>query len=95
MTSLVFLLLSVFVVIQSVYGIGILIFGVPTLLIYGLDYFSVIGLLIPSSILISILQIIKRRNIEISEVKLIPLATVGIGIATGSFFFIHFHFRTM
>jgi uncharacterized protein len=78
MIIIVFLLLSVFVVIQSVYGIGVLVFGVPTLLIYGLDYLSVVGVLLPSSVLISTTQILNQKNINIYETKLIPLAFLGI-----------------
>ena len=73
----------VFVFVQSVYGAGILIFGVPVLIIYGLDYLDIVGLLLPSSMIISTLQLFKNRNIKSSEVKFLPLAILGILIGLG------------
>jgi len=83
MTASAFILLMIFVLIQSIYGVGLLVFGVPVLLIYGLDYSAIVGLLLPSSIFISILQLFKNRNIKSSEIKLLPLAAFGIIIGLG------------
>jgi uncharacterized protein len=80
---LTFIVIMIFVVIQSIYGAGLLIFGVPFLIIYGLDYFEIVGLLLPSSIIISMLQLFKHRNIKIREEKLLPLAFLGIIIGLG------------
>ncbi|MBS0974920.1 hypothetical protein [Serratia rubidaea] len=46
-----------FSVIQSLFGMGILVFGTPTLLLLGYDFSSVLGLLLPSSVLISFTQL--------------------------------------
>ena len=70
----------IFVVIQSIFGAGLLIFGVPVLLLYGLDYLDIVGMLLPSSIAISMLQLFKHRNIKSTELKLLPLAILGITI---------------
>ena len=78
LTSLV--LLAVCVVIQSIYGVGLLIFGTPILLLNGVDFFSVLGFLLPSSIMISLIQIYETRESAIRETRLIPLATLGIFI---------------
>jgi hypothetical protein len=48
MTTSACILLMIFVIIQSVYGVGILVFGIPVLLICGLGYLDVLGLLLPS-----------------------------------------------
>ena len=76
LTTLV--LLAVCVVIQSIYGVGLLVFGTPILLLNGMDFFSVLGFLLPSSIVISVLQIYETRENVIREVNLIPLAIMGI-----------------
>ena len=72
------MLVMTFVVIQSVYGAGILIFGVPALILYGLDYLQILGLLLPSSVFISTLQLFAHRNVKVREVKYLPLASLGI-----------------
>ena len=77
-----FVLFSVFllIIIQSVYGVGILVFGVPTLILYGFEYLDIIGLLLPSSMMISTLQIFKNRTARGNELKHLPLAVFGVAI---------------
>ncbi|MNG81651.1 Sulfite exporter TauE/SafE [Serratia plymuthica] len=60
---LYFLVIALFAVIQSVFGMGILVFGTPTLLMLGFDFSSVLGLLLPSSVLISFTQATGARHI--------------------------------
>lgn len=52
-------------VIQSVFGMGILVFGTPTLLLLGFDFATVLGLLLPASISISLIQVIAGRHIPL------------------------------
>jgi uncharacterized protein len=87
MAILVFALVMLFVLIQSIYGAGILIFGVPVLMLYGLDYLEIIGILVPSSITISVLQLFKCRDIKSKEIKILPIAIIGIviGLSTSIF----------
>jgi uncharacterized membrane protein YfcA len=44
-------------IIQSIIGVGILLFGTPTLLLLGYTYIDTLALVIPSSLVISFLQI--------------------------------------
>ncbi|KAF0813463.1 hypothetical protein IGB42_01814 [Andreprevotia sp. IGB-42] len=56
-------LIAVLAVIQSVFGMGILVFGTPTLLLLGFDFTVVLGLLLPASMTISIIQVHAARQI--------------------------------
>ncbi|KAF3982326.1 MAG: hypothetical protein HFP81_01155 [Methylococcales symbiont of Hymedesmia sp. n. MRB-2018] len=47
-------------VIQSVFGVGVLLFGTPILLLLGYDFFNVLSILLPISIAINSLQILKH-----------------------------------
>ena len=85
-----FALFSVFllIIIQSVYGVGILIFGVPILILYGFEYLDIIGLLLPSSMTISTFQIFKNRTAISNELKHLPLAIFGVamGLVVAAYF---------
>ena len=56
------------IVVQSIFGVGLLLFGTPTFLILGYDFANTINILMPVSISISILQFFKS---EISDKKFI------------------------
>ena len=49
------------IVIQSVFGVGLLLFGTPSFLILGYDFANTINILMPVSITISILQYYKSK----------------------------------
>ena len=49
------------IVIQSVFGVGLLLFGTPSFLILGYDFANTINILMPVSITISILQFYKSK----------------------------------
>lgn len=49
-------------VVQSIFGIGILLFGTPILLLLGYGFVSVLGVLLPVSIAINTLQLIKHHE---------------------------------
>ena len=74
----IYILLAFCVLIQSIYGVGLLVFGTPILLIWGLDFTKVLGLLLPSSVLRSIMQIIRKKSPPIVETKMAPVAIVGV-----------------
>lgn len=57
----------VFAVIQSIFGMGILVFGTPTLLLLGYDFSTVLGLLLPSSVLISFTQAYTGRTLSMGR----------------------------
>lgn len=50
-------------IVQSVVGVGLLLFGTPTLLILGYSYTETIAMLVPASICISLLQIHRNYNL--------------------------------
>jgi uncharacterized membrane protein YfcA len=81
MLEVIIIILSI---IQSVFGIGLLIIGTPLLLILNYDFFNSLNILLPCSILISILQISNSRFIKKTNTKIIfsslPLIAFGIFI---------------
>ena len=78
MTTLVLFSIVLLIIVQSILGAGILIFGVPMLTIYGFEYLEIVGFLLPPSLTISILQIFKYRNIKTNEFRHLPIAILGI-----------------
>lgn len=55
-------LMFVLSLIQSVFGIGILVFGTPTLLLAGYGFNDTLLLLLPASITVSITQVVSARD---------------------------------
>ena len=78
MTILVIFSVFLLIIIQSMLGAGILIFGVPILTIYGFEYLDIVGLLLPSSMTISTLQLFKYWSVKTGEFKRLPVAILGI-----------------
>ena len=56
------LILSVLIIIQSIFGIGLLLFGTPTFLLLGYDFLNTLNFLLPISIIISFLQFISLKT---------------------------------
>jgi len=56
------LILLVLIIIQSIFGIGLLLFGTPTFLILGYDFFNTLNFLLPISIMVSFLQFISLKS---------------------------------
>ena len=56
------LILLVLIIIQSIFGIGLLLFGTPTFLILGYDFFNTLNFLLPISIIVSFLQFISLKT---------------------------------
>ena len=87
MLEIIIIFLSI---IQSIFGIGLLVIGTPLLLILNYDFFNVLSILLPSSILISILQINSSEATNNTNKKIIylsiPLIIFGI--------FIIFHYKS-
>ena len=57
-----FIIVSVLALFQSVFGVGLLLFGTPTFLFIGYDFESTLVLLLPVSIAVSFLQIINQKS---------------------------------
>lgn len=75
-----FLVVASFAVVQSIFGMGILVFGTPTLLLLGFDFSTVLALLLPSSVLISFTQVITSGAVEFQarEKKNIAMCTLFV-----------------
>ena len=84
------ILLTVIVtsVIQSIFGVGVLLFGTPLLLLLNYDFLEALVILLPISIAINLLQIIKHHTlIDIHFVKnvlryTIPFVVIFLFIVT-------------
>jgi hypothetical protein len=74
----VFLLMAACVLVQSIYGVGLLLFGTPILILNGMEFNAVLGLLLPSSILLSLFQFFGTRTLSINETEMIPIVVFGI-----------------
>ncbi len=53
---IVILVVAFFSIVQSLFGVGLLVFGTPTFLLLGASYVESVGYLLPSSLLLSALQ---------------------------------------
>jgi uncharacterized protein len=58
------ILISIFLIaiVQSIFGVGMLLFGTPILLLLGYSFVDALGVLLPISIAISTLQVIKHSD---------------------------------
>lgn len=55
--SILYFVIFLFSIVQSIFGVGLLLFGTPTLLLLGYPYDEILWMLLPASITISIVQI--------------------------------------
>ncbi len=75
-------------IVQSIFGVGVLLFGTPLLLLLGYEFIDVLSVLLPISICISCLQVIKHYDyIDAAFYKnvliyCIPLVVVFLLIVT-------------
>jgi uncharacterized membrane protein YfcA len=75
--------IAVLSVVQSIFGMGVLIFGTPTLLLLGYDFAEAISLLVPASFVISLLQVTTSRQDRVAvsrHLYLICLPGIGLGL---------------
>ena len=75
--------IAVLSVVQSVFGMGVLIFGTPTLLLLGYDFTEAICMLVPASFVISLLQLTTSRQDRVvvsRHLYLICLPGIGVGL---------------
>ena len=57
------LIIALCVLSQSLFGVGVLLWGTPALMLYGLSYVDVLNLLLPISLCISVSQVFVTRGI--------------------------------
>lgn len=70
-------------VVQSLFGMGVLVFGTPTLLLMGYDYPTTLGYLLPASFIISLLQVLPADSGRVPVSKylyLVCLPGIGVGL---------------
>ena len=75
------LIVFFFAFVQSVYGVGLLIFGTPLLILSSFSFVEALGVLLPSSALISLHQVFRYRKISVSEAT--SILPVIFGLALG------------
>lgn len=61
--------ITVFSIIQSIFGVGLLLFGTPTLLLMGYSYSVTLWILLPCSIVISLIQTVNNYNLVRAKKK--------------------------
>lgn len=81
----VYIAIFLFAIVQSVFGLGLLVFGTPTFLLLGFDFLDTLTYLIPASVTISILQIIDAKTEKPPISKSLYLLCLP-GIAIGLYF---------
>jgi hypothetical protein len=78
---------AVLAVVQSVFGVGILLFGTPVLLLLGLPFPAVLAYLLPCSIVVSVLQIVTTGGLTWEPIRrqfatfALPAVLVGTVVA--------------
>ena len=55
------IIITVLIIIQSIFGVGLLLFGTPSFLVLGYDFANTINILMPVSITISALQFFRSK----------------------------------
>lgn len=66
-------------VIQSIFGVGVLLFGTPILLLLGYEFVEALGVLLPVSIAINTLQVLRHyRDLDIAFYKNILIYSVPV-----------------
>ena len=88
LSELVILLLvvSFFTIVQSVFGVGLLVFGTPTLLLMGYSFPETLSYLLPPSIIVSFLQVYKGWNQIVLYrfnviIYILPMVVIGLLLA--------------
>ena len=74
------ILILFLIVFQSIFGIGLLVFGTPTLMILGYQYSDILSVLLPISCSISLIQIINARKHDVKTftIEFIKFSLPGI-----------------
>ena len=85
------------IIVQSIFGVGLLLFGTPTLLILGYDFANTINILMPVSISISLMQFFRseisdRKFIKEYNLFCLPFLIVFLLIALNLKYLIDFKF---
>tara|TARA_B100000795_G_scaffold86170_1_gene62673 strand:- start:1927 stop:2646 length:720 start_codon:yes stop_codon:yes gene_type:complete len=60
---IILIVILVFSIVQSIFGVGLLLFGTPTFLLLGYSYSETLWLLLPCSVTISLIQVLSEYNL--------------------------------
>jgi len=76
------IIIAVFSVIQSIFGVGVLLFGTPTLLLLEYSYSETLWLLLPCSVTISLIQVVNSYKLIEAKKRavylIIPTLVIGL-----------------
>jgi len=77
------IIIAVFSVVQSIFGVGLLLFGTPTLLLLGYSYSETLWLLLPCSVTISLIQVVNDYKLIEAKKRAVYLVipTLVLGLA--------------
>ena len=75
-----FLIIIIFSVFQSCLGVGLLLFGTPTLIILGYSYVEILWIILPSSIVISLTQVLFDRDLVQAKKSIFLLTVPALAI---------------
>lgn len=92
------LVMVILIAIQSIFGIGLLLFGTPSFLLFGYDFANTINILMPVSITISCLQFFKSKVSDkkfLNEYNLFCLPFLVIFLITALKFKYLFDFKLL
>ncbi|MDT5334365.1 MAG: uncharacterized protein QOF31_5662 [Mycobacterium sp.] len=75
----------VLAVVQSLFGVGLLLFGTPIFLLLGLPFEQVLGYLLPCSIVVSGLQVAKSGGLTLEPIRrqFLMITAPAVLVATG------------
>lgn len=85
---LLILIVAIYAVVQSVFGMGILVFGTPTLLLLGYEFVPTLQLLVPTSLAVSIFQVAGagwRRPPGSRNLYLLCMPGIAVGLIIADF----------
>ena len=80
---IILIVILVFSIVQSIFGVGLLLFGTPTFLLLGYSYSETLWLLLPCSVTISLIQVISEYNLIKAKKRVFYLVipTLVLGLA--------------
>lgn len=79
----ILVVIAVLSVVQSIFGMGVLVFGTPTLLLMGYGFIPTLGYLLPASFAISLLQVFTAGSSRVPVSRylyLLCLPGIGVGL---------------
>ncbi|WP_413741627.1 TSUP family transporter [Sodalis sp. RH15] len=79
----IILIVALFSIVQSVFGMGLLVFGTPTLLLMGYPFSDVLSILLPPSLTISTIQVLRQgkqqKHFALSLIKFcLPVLIISL-----------------